>query len=381
VKIAISSPTRFHLFDLARELARRDHHVTLFNAGLPTWSPDDVNLSAQCAPWLGLLVKGSRLADGGRAQRVLDWQLITRFDRWVARHLSPSDVVVALSGRGLKTLQRAKDLGALAVCDRGSTHVQFQDETLAEEYALWGFDYPGIDPRGIDRELREYETADLVTVPSTFCAQTFVARGLPKDKVAVVPYGVDLEAFHPRPPRDTTAKPFRVLFAGRLSLRKGVQYLLAAYKGLRRTHPSVELWLAGGVDREVDHLLRADPLPVTLLGHLPHDRLAETYREVSLFVLPSLEEGLATVVAQAMASGLPVIVTPNTGARDLIEDGVGGFIVPPRSSVAIEEAIRRLIENPTMRQGMGHRARASIEHLGGWSGYAALAEAAYEGVS
>jgi glycosyltransferase involved in cell wall biosynthesis len=78
-----------------------------------------------------------------------------------------------------------------------------------------------------------------------------------------------------------------------------------------------------------------------------------------------------------MASGLPVIATPNAGASDLIEDGVSGFIVPPRSSDALQERVLWLLENPTARREMGYRARAHVEQLGGWPSYAASAEATY----
>jgi glycosyltransferase involved in cell wall biosynthesis len=207
-----------------------------------------------------------------------------------------------------------------------------------------------------------------------------MTRGLSEEKLAVVPYGVDLEAFHPRPPGDEVDAPFRILFAGRISLQKGVPYLLQAYNRLRGGSSSIELWLAGKMDRELSRLLHAERLPVRVLGQLSRERLAEVYREVSVFVLPSLQEGLATVLAQALASGLPVIATPNSGAEDLIEDGLEGFIVPPRSSDALQEMIEMLLLDPMRRQEMGQRARARAELLGGWSGYAAVAEAAYESI-
>jgi len=376
VRITVSSPTRFHLFDLGRELNRRGHNVTLFSALTSSYVPGELRSSARCAPWLGALVAGSRLIPEGMLRRSLDWQQITRFDRWVARHLPPSDVAVALSGRGLRTLERAKELGGRAVCDRGSAHIEFQDNILSEEYARWGFEYPSIDPRGIARELHEYEIADLITVPSTFCAETFIARGVLSSKVAVTPYGVDLDSFHPRT-KEEGSSPFRILFAGRVSLRKGVPYLLAAFRELRRAHPSIELWIAGVVEREVAQILHAQPSPVVMLGHLPRERLMETYRDASVLVLPSLEEGLATVMGQAMASGLPVIATPNSGAPDLITDGTEGFIVPIRSSDAIRERVDQLIEDPASREDMGRRARARVERAGGWSAYAAAAELAY----
>lgn len=378
IKIAISSPTSFHLFDLSRELARKGHDVSVFSAGLQSQLPTEVRHKSTCAPWLGSLVKVSRLVARSDLRRTIDWQLITRFDRWVARQITRQDVVVALSGRGLATLRRAGELGALPVCDRGSTHIQHQDEILGEEFATWGIPYGGIDPRGVQRELAEYETAKLITVPSSYCAQTFLDRGIPPDKVVVVPYGVDAALFQPGR-NQRIQGGFRLLFVGQLTLRKGLPYLLAAARRLSRTIPGFELWLVGDPDPELRRMLAEDPAPWTLLGRVSRRRLAQLYQQATAFILPSIEEGLPTVLMQAMATGLPIVATINSGAGDLIEDGLQGFLIPARSSELIEERILSLHRDEGSRAAIGDAARTRVLELGGWAAYADRALAAYSG--
>ena len=103
--------------------------------------------------------------------------------------------------------------------------------------------------------------------------------------------------------------------------------------------------------------------------------LPRWYREADVFCLLSIEEGLALVLLQAMAMGLPVIATPNTGAEDLIEDGVHGFIVPARDSEAAAPRLQQLADAPELRRQMGARARARVAEGFGWADYGARARA------
>jgi len=96
-----------------------------------------------------------------------------------------------------------------------------------------------------------------------------------------------------------------------------------------------------------------------------------------VLVLPSIQEGLALVQAQAMACGVPVIASENTGAADLFTDGVEGFIVPIRDAGAIREKLLTLYENPSMREEMGAAALARVRKIGGWDDYGERAEEFY----
>jgi glycosyltransferase involved in cell wall biosynthesis len=108
---------------------------------------------------------------------------------------------------------------------------------------------------------------------------------------------------------------------------------------------------------------------VVLMGHVPQSRLKEVMSQSHVMVLPSLEEGLALVQAQALACGCPVIGTHNTGASDLFSDGVEGFIVPPRDPDAISNRLQQLADEPDLRQKMSRNAIKAVRNIGGWSAY------------
>ncbi|HXH06600.1 MAG TPA: glycosyltransferase family 4 protein [Vicinamibacterales bacterium] len=298
---------------------------------------------------------------------------VETFGRWVARRLEPCDVFHCLSGFGLEAHRVARErYGALTVCDRGSSHILFQDEILAEEYGRWGMQYPGIDFRIVERELREYEECDLIFVPSTFAYRSFVQKGVAETKLVRIPYGVELRRFRPEAKRDSM---FRVLYVGALSVQKGIPYLLEAVSCLRM--PDFEVWFVGAVQSDARRFLASMGGRIRYLGIVPRTELYRYYSQASVFVIASIQEGLALVQAQAMACGLPVIATTNTGAADLFTDGVEGFIVPIRNAEAIREKILFLYEHPDAREAMAEAALTRVRSLGGWQEYGSQVVSAY----
>ena len=239
---------------------------------------------------------------------------------------------------------------------------------MRDEHARWGFPYRPIDPRIVAKEEREYVAADLITVPSGFAERSFVASGVPAEKLRRIPYGGRLDRFKPQ------GKPapgtFQVLFVGHISLRKGIPDLLEAFARLR--HPAKTLRLIGSIDPVMAPLLAKLPADrVEFLGNVPNAELARYYSESHVLVLPSIEEGLAMVMAEAMASGCPVIASTNTGAEDLFTDGREGYIVPIRSADAIGEALARIADDPELQAQLRQRAIERIKAIDGWNTYGA----------
>ena len=170
-----------------------------------------------------------------------------------------------------------------------------------------------------------------------------------------VPSGIDLGPFCPVPKQD---KIFRVIFCGAIQNKKGVHYLLEAFGSLNL--PNSELWLIGKVFEDMGSVLRKYAGMYRLLGSLPNSDLARYYSQGSVFVLPSLEEGLAKVMLEAMACGLPVVATTNTGAADVVREGLDGYIVPIRDVASLREKIAYLYENPEHRLAMRQNAIARV---------------------
>jgi len=375
VRVCVASAGRFHAFDLARQMARLGHLDQLYTAyprfkvdGLP---PDKVSTF----PWLmGPAMFAARLGFAGLQDR-LNMSTIETFDRWMAARLEPCGVFHCLSQFGTYSHRTARErFGALCVCDRGSAHILYQDEILRDECARMGAPYAGPDPRLVARELAEYDFCDLIALPSRFSMQSFVEHGVPREKLRLVPYGVDLDMFRPLAKTD---KVFRVIYAGAISIRKGVSYLLEAVAGARI--PGLETWLVGNVDPEMRPVLARYEGSFRHVPAVARQRLPEYYAQGSVFVIASIEEGLALVQAQAMACGLPVIATTNSGAEDLFTDGVEGFIVPIRDAEALREKIVFLYEHPEARERMAAAALDRVRSLGGWDDYGDRMAACYQG--
>lgn len=360
----------FHHFELARGLERRGHLEVIYSTfpwrrlqreGLP---PSRV----KTFPWLHtpeFLLQRYRI--GG--QWVLDqlgYANALAFDEWMLRRIPPCDAFIAISGAGLKTGREIQKTGGVFICDRGSSHQRYQERIVTEEYRRWGVDLPVTDERDTLREEMIYETADLITVPSGFAARSFLEMGVPAEKLRKVPYGVRLERFHPvaEPPDDR----FEVLFAGGVSLRKGVPYLLEAFAALR--HPAKRLRVAGAIRPDFEAVLSRLPQEnVEFLGSVSQDRMIELMSTSHVMVLPSIEEGLALVQGQAMACGCPVIASTNTGSEDLFTDEVEGYIVPIRDSLALTRRMQQIVEEPGLRHRLSEAALRRVKSLGGWNDY------------
>lgn len=372
----------FHHFELARELDRRGHLQRVYSTwpwarlrreGLP-------QAKVSSFPWVHLpeyLLSRVPL-DLTWLRDPLGYANALTFDTWttlqitaLARNGSPPNALIGISGSSLRAGALVQKLGGVFVCDRGSTHQRFQEQIVSEEYARWGVAERPSDERDTLREERIYAQADAITVPSSFAARSFIALGVPAAKIHTLSYGVRLENF--RPSGEPPPTEFVVLFAGAVGLRKGVPYLLEAFAALR--HPHKRLDVVGAIQSDLRALLHRFPQEhVAFHGPLPQAQLAAKMSRSHVLVLPSLEEGLALVQAQAMACGCPVLASENTGAEDLFTDGVEGFIVPVRDVPALTARLQQLADDPALQQRMREAALRRVQSLGGWAGYGAAWE-------
>lgn len=380
MKVVVSTLGKFWSFDLARQLHARGLLAAIFT-GYPRFKLRGERLPPALirsfplvhTPYMGF---PGRQRLGTRINRL--WEFIDRvaIDGYARRRLPACDVFVGLSGSSLRTGIEAQRRGARYVCDRGSTHIRVQDRLMREEAELWGQPYAGIDPRIIGREEGEYAASDCITVPSTFNVESFVEQGVPREKLRLLPFGVDLSRFHPVGGPDPAR--FDLLFVGGMGFRKGVPYLLQAYRQLQ--HPAKSLTLAGVPDPAFIAVMKQRglwPEDVRILGHVPQDRLKDVMSAAHALVLPSIEEGLALVQAQALACGCPVVASSHTGAADLFEDGTAGFIVPIRQTDVLLQRLQALADDPDLRARMSQAAVARVRAIGGWDTYGDRAVSIY----
>lgn len=362
----------FHHFDLARELDSRGYLKRIYSTfpwmrlqreGVP-------RERVQTFPWIHTPWMAAHRY--GVMPQWLSTEMasanIRLFDSWVAARLEECDAFIGISGSGLKAGRVAQGRGARYVCDRGSSHIRYQRAILDEEYARWGFRGEKVDPRVMEREEAEYAQADAITIASEFSRRTFVEMGVDGNKVSKIPYGVRLDRFTKT--AEPSSESFDVLFAGTVSIRKGIPYLLDAFA--RFKHPLKRLRLVGPIEPEMSSLLsRFDLTNVEFLGRLSQDELARWMNVSRVLVLPSVEDGFGLVMAQSMACGAVVIASENTGGPDLFTDGVEGFVVPIRSPEAICERLTQLADDPRLWKQMSDAALGRVKDLGGWSDYGA----------
>lgn len=372
----------FHHFDLARELDSYGYLKRIYSTfpWMRLKREDVPRAKIRTFPWIHapLMGIGRYVPVPSSLSRSLNRVNAQLFESWVASQIEECDVFVGISGIGLKPGRVAQARGGKYVCDRGSSHIRFQARILKEEHARWGLNDQPVHPTSISREEAEYAQADAITVPSEFARRSFIEMGIEPAKVFKIPYGVRLDRFQKTsdPPSDS----FDVLFAGNVSLQKGVPYLLEGFA--RFKHPGKRLRIAGAVLPEMRSLLPRFSLDrVEFLGRLPQSELARRMSESHVMALPSIQDGFGMVMAQAMACGVPVIASEHTGGPDLFTDGVEGFIIPIRSPEAICDRLTQLADDSGMRQRMSEAALAHVRGLGGWSSYGSKYEKFLHGLA
>ena len=368
MKVTLSVFGRFHAFYLAEQLLKHD----LLNKLITSYPKFEVvkygipKNKVISMPALELINRGrNKLPQFIRDIYNAEYTVAELYDRKASFRIDSTDVVIGWTFFFLHTLRKAKSMGAKTIVERGSSHILYQMNILREEYERHDIEAKLAHPKLIEKELLEYNEADYISIPSLFVKRTFLERGVPEEKLIHVPYGVDVTDFKPIPKKDKT---FRIIHCGGITLRKGVHYLLQAFYELNL--PDAELWLIGSMSKEMQPFLRRyDNGKVFHKGPYPQKELYKHYSQGSVFVIMSIEEGLAMVQPQAMACGLPVICTTNTGGEDIVREGIDGFIVPIRNMEALKEKLFYLYENPDICKAMGQSARQRVSEGFTWDDY------------
>jgi starch synthase len=214
------------------------------------------------------------------------------------------------------------------------------------------------------RKKEEAALAEVILVPSEFVRDTLLQAGINQQRIRVVPYGAPVN-IPAKNWKNSPRTPLRLLYAGGIHQRKGVSYLLSSMKQLGRS--DISLTMIGSIPRSSDAI---SPYR-DCFHHLPPSpqlTVQEEMRRHDVLVLPSLFEGLALVILEAMAAGIPVIVTKNSGALPIVRDGIDGFVIPIRSSDSLSEKICWFADNRDALVTMGENARRRAEEYS-WERY------------
>ncbi|MGA8260434.1 MAG: glycosyltransferase [Arenicellales bacterium] len=237
------------------------------------------------------------------------------------------------------------------------------------------------------RKLKRFalKRADAVVVNSS--ATREACEELYRREYRVIPMGVDITSFKTSRTREE-GETFELLFVGRVVEEKGLGYLCEAMKVLRQRGFQAHLNIVGNgsAHDDIARYIKQHELDdvITLVGWIQQDRLAEYYSKADVFVGPSVEiengwrEAFGVALAEASASGLPVIATGTGGIEDIVKDEVNGLIVPQKDAQAIVHAVVRLREDPQLRDKLGRRGAGYIGENFSWDVVAARYEQVFK---
>ena len=295
------------------------------------------------------------------------------------RHIRDADVLHVRSGAGQGgAIRCAKRRGIKVLTDHSIAHPAFMEEQLRGEYERnHVFFYMGISSPFWRLVAQDCLDADHLLVNSDFVKETFIQAGFPKEKISVVYLGTRSDFWGLHKTRGENKVP-RLLFTGSFEIRKGAEYILRALELLKkRGGPAMRLdvvgWHKGS--QKLMEILHVSDLPITFHGQVPQDDLKMFLTNADIYVFPSLAEGCACSGMEAMAAGLCVVATHESGLP--ITDGETGFIVPSKDAQAIADKLEWLHAHPMEMDRVGANAARLIATEYTWEKYAEKVEKVY----
>ena len=299
------------------------------------------------------------------------WINFPFYDAWISRQKLPEGVNVVQAPMGsceaIFKLALKSGQPILKVFDAPNSHPFNLSKVWQDECDKF---CPGnripISGKTFEKISREIDAADLVLCPSLFVRDTMVQYGVPYDKCFVSHFGVDTSIFKKR--QSLPSHP-RFITVGSLTVRKGQQYLFRAFQKVKNELPEAELICVGGVRDDFRREFEKWDGTFTHRTGVSHQELAVLLAGCTAFVLPSLEEGFARVLSEAMACGLPIIASYESGATTVVNNGKEGIIIRPTDVDGIAEAMICMASNQVENISMGDAAHAAGAKSNTWADY------------
>jgi glycosyltransferase involved in cell wall biosynthesis len=357
-KIALAVHGRFHAFDLANGLLQAGHDVTVFT-NYPGRVAQQFGLPAERVVSNTMQGVGARVAHRLMASGADAW-VNPWFGRWAARKLSEKrwDINHIWSGVAAEWLDHPASNGVNTIA-RGSAHIRTQRALLDEEEHRTGGRLDKPSDWIIDREEHEYARTRLIVVPSRFAYDSFLERGIGRERLRLVPLAAAPPTFIAPPAileariaRLERREPLRVLFVGSITYQKGMHDLLQVMESVpaHRFH----FRLVGQLTAECKSIAGRLFARAELIGKVPQNALPAHYAWADLFVLPSIQDGFAVVLSQAVAAGVPFIASANSGGPDLVTGGLPCWVVPARAPRQLADLVLAIDED---REDLMRRVR------------------------
>jgi len=361
LKLLVTHPGRQHSHQAALAL-ETEGMLAGYWSGVPAtgfrrYAP--VLLDARKTRWMPWTPALRRLGDAllpAGAAAWNDFAACRLFDRWAASRLRPgmADAVIACEISALATFRKARSLGMATFLDAPSIHRQAQDRLHGTA------DPPRLHRRIAGVKDEEIGLADHILTVSELARQTYVAAGVPPERAHAVPLGADLELFAPELRKEPAPHGFTFLFAGATIRRKGFDLLLEAFGRMARD-PGVELRIAGSRGDLGSLLDGLNGGRIVFLGPRSQPELAAELRRADCLVLPSRNDSYGMVVAEALASGTPALVSEMVGAKELLTEGQTGWIIPVEDVNALAERMAWCAGHPDEVRAMRPACRIAAE--------------------
>ena len=388
LKIDVAVHGRFHAFHLARALHARGHDVRLLTNyplhvvkkfGFPP------SQAVTCLAH-GIITRVYNRLPKALLPIELEAALHRWFGKWArAKVRTNADLIYIFSGISEETLEGIRHIdGPQIWVVRGSSHIRVQHELLVEEQSRGKVLVEKPSPWMISREEREYAKADRIVTLSSFARESFISQSVSPDKVILLLSAVDVERFRSnqetlrsRRNRLAAGHPLHVLMVGTFSRRKGAVDL---FEIARRLSKNMKFRFVGDISRDALVLKEQAHSIIEFVPRVPEFALNKHYSWGDVFVFPTIEDGFPAVLAQALASGLPVLATPNSSAPDIVRHGETGWILPTRNPSMFVDQLnwcdshRGALEELIQRLYLGFPQRD-------WDDMAADLERVYEGTN
>ncbi len=372
MKVAIIVGGRFHAFNLAEQLHKDNFLKQLITSYPKYYIKKNFNIENKIITSFPLKeILHRTLKKINLVDHYFDIDLITSnlFDYKASKSIDFKniDIIVGWSSFSLKSFEIAGKSDCVKILERGSSHIEFQKETLKEEYDLVGLNSNLPSSKMIDKEKKEYDLSDYICVPSEFSKKSFLKKGLSENKIIKIPYGVDLNNFF-LPDFKKNNTHFNIICVGAISVRKGVIYLVRAFNELNLKN--CKLTLIGEIERDFAKILKPHLNDnIEIIKPVSQNSLRTFYNQASVFVTCPVEDGFGMVILQAMACGLPVITTNNAGGSEIIDDGIDGYIIPIRDKEKLKEKLLFLYQNKSALSLMGKKAEHKAQSSFSWENY------------
>jgi glycosyltransferase involved in cell wall biosynthesis len=287
--------------------------------------------------------------------------------KWASGRMEPRSLVICYStvyGYLFPMLaarfRNQPSLTPVLVIERGSTHPVDYFHAIQRGFNEAGLPWSHDLPAGVRSEIEACDAAHFIVAGSDVIAESYRLRGVPDERILKIPYGTDAELFEFRDRAPARGGIVNVACVGYIGIRKGIWRLIRIAQWAERRHLRIKIHLVGPMEAETPSLLEQCRIPMQIHGVKKGRELVKVLHDCHLYCLPSYEEGFGISVIEAMATGLPAIVSEEAGVKEAISPGGDGIILRSYDDATLDSQLRPLIESRFIRDSMGRNAREKV---------------------